>query len=670
MTSPLALTVSLKRADTGTTTGRLKWQTAGDYRQAATIPVGMSETAIPIDPLVGTPGLLYVMNHTDPETDPDNYVDIGWSTGNYVHRVKAGEHGIIPVRIYATTIYIVASDAATEFQYELSQRGPAGLVETSESSSESASGSASASLSDSISGSSSESGEDLWVPDLPQSYVDTTYSLPTGGTTWNVSELDDLQTVLDAAQPGDVIVLQAGDTWTGNYTIADRSGTGDIYVISSALASLQAGIRVAPADAANMPKITSPDQFSPVLIIGQVASNWRFAGIEITTNYNSQASLQYTLIRVGWSEVLDYEAAYSDRIIFDRCFVHGTSDGNILDGIVVYLASNFAIVDSYISDLHAVGYESHGVAFYLGPGPAKLSNSYVQAAGINVFFADTALPAGAPIPSDIHVTGNHLHKPLSWDINDPSYAGIHWTIKNLLETKGSVRVLIESNILENCWTDAQTGAAVLLTCYGPDILDVTIRNNIILNTLKQAEWLAAAGTVMRRVDFSNNLFYTTRVTEGYSANGMSAGDPEGMSYVTFSHNTVVYANAHSGWVVLGSVGADEIGWIRMYDNLVSHGLYGLIGSGQAVGLPSIDFYAANYDVQGTVWIAGISSYHVEDPNYGQHSFPADNAAVEFVDLAFNNIPADFALAAGSPFKNSGTDSTDPGANTSLLPVYS
>src|SRR3990172_10263322 len=103
MTSPLALTVSLKRADTGTTTGRLKGQTAGDYRQAATIPVGMSETAIPIDPLIGTPGLLYAMNHVDPVVDPDNYVDIGWATGKYVHRVKAGEQGIIPLSIYSTT---------------------------------------------------------------------------------------------------------------------------------------------------------------------------------------------------------------------------------------------------------------------------------------------------------------------------------------------------------------------------------------------------------------------------------------------------------------------------------------------------------------------------------------------------------------------------------------
>ena len=156
----LALTTSLKRLDTGTSTGRLTWQAAGHYRQAATIPVGTSEVTIAIDPAIGTPGLLYVMNHTDPSVDPTNYVDIGWSTGNYPHRLYAGEHGLIPVDIYATTIYVLASDADTKFQYELTQRGPASLVETSESSSNSTSTSASASGSGSTSASASASSSD------------------------------------------------------------------------------------------------------------------------------------------------------------------------------------------------------------------------------------------------------------------------------------------------------------------------------------------------------------------------------------------------------------------------------------------------------------------------------------------------------------------------------
>ena len=52
------------------------------------------------------------------------------------------------------------------------------------------------------------------IPELPREYIDTTYQLPTGGTTHTVNAGDDLQAAIDAANPGDVIVLEAGATFT------------------------------------------------------------------------------------------------------------------------------------------------------------------------------------------------------------------------------------------------------------------------------------------------------------------------------------------------------------------------------------------------------------------------------------------------------------------------
>src|SRR5690348_6391314 len=85
-------------------------------------------------------------------------------------------------------------------------------------------------------------------PELPRATVDTTFAPPSGNVI-SVAAGDDLQKALDAAQPGDTIELAAGATFTGNFTLAAKSGTGWIYVQSSALAKLPAGTRVQPSDA-------------------------------------------------------------------------------------------------------------------------------------------------------------------------------------------------------------------------------------------------------------------------------------------------------------------------------------------------------------------------------------------------------------------------------------
>ena len=54
---------------------------------------------------------------------------------------------------------------------------------------------------------------------LPSVYIDTTWNPPVNGTTWAVHDSASLQPALNAASPGDVIVLDAGTTYTGNYDL-------------------------------------------------------------------------------------------------------------------------------------------------------------------------------------------------------------------------------------------------------------------------------------------------------------------------------------------------------------------------------------------------------------------------------------------------------------------
>ncbi|HEX8352268.1 MAG TPA: hypothetical protein VF611_05200, partial [Pyrinomonadaceae bacterium] len=75
---------------------------------------------------------------------------------------------------------------------------------------------------------------------------------------------DDLQRALDAARPGDTLVLQAGATFVGPLTLPRKGGGEYVTVRSSALERLPPeGARVRPSDAASMPKIVSPGRGEP-----------------------------------------------------------------------------------------------------------------------------------------------------------------------------------------------------------------------------------------------------------------------------------------------------------------------------------------------------------------------------------------------------------------------
>ena len=61
------------------------------------------------------------------------------------------------------------------------------------------------------------------VAQLPQVYLDTTWNLPTGGTTWAVHTSAQLSSALTNSVPGDVIVLDAGATYNGYFALPAKS---------------------------------------------------------------------------------------------------------------------------------------------------------------------------------------------------------------------------------------------------------------------------------------------------------------------------------------------------------------------------------------------------------------------------------------------------------------
>ena len=363
------------------------------------------------------------------------------------------------------------------------------------------------------------------VPAQPQVYLDTTWNPPTGGTTWRPHSAADFQTALNSSQPGDIIVLDAGRTYSGNFTIPVKNPASGkwIYIESSALTSLPAsGTRVSPANAANMPKLTTPNvypaltalcvsptggqgynqcaQGHPLYSVG--TNHVRLVGLEITSNSTQGCNLSNNPPVPCWSyyafaaESPDNGdnasvSPLADHITIDRCYIHGVTNGSHSQDIVHAVganATNFAVVDSYISDIHGSTNDSQAVLVYYTPGPIKIVNNYLSATTEDVMVGGAGGYNNPYIPSDLEIRGNHFYKPTTWDqvgVTIPPYN--MWVTKNNLELKSARRVLATGNIMENDWISGQMGFSVLFTVRTSQsgniavVDDVTFQNNVLTN---------------------------------------------------------------------------------------------------------------------------------------------------------------------------------------------
>lgn len=254
----------------------------------------------------------------------------------------------------------------------------------------------------------------LWAatPQLPQHYVDTNIAdTPVTGKSITVNAGDDLQAAINQANPGDEIVVQAGATFTGNYNLPNKAGgNGWITIRSSQLASLPpSGTRVNPSMAGLMPKIVARGS-ATAFNVAAGAHNYRMIGLEITVQPGTPIS--YGLIMSG--DPTDTNVAdLPNDIIWDRDYVHGSALCHCKFGAQMN-GTNYAVVDSYFSEFHAVGQDTSALFSYITPGPLKIVNNELEGAAENVMFGGAYDAIPGVVPSDIEIRNNHFYKPLSW----------------------------------------------------------------------------------------------------------------------------------------------------------------------------------------------------------------------------------------------------------------
>lgn len=326
------------------------------------------------------------------------------------------------------------------------------------------------------------------LPTLPQASVNATFPDTTGYTVTNVTS-GQLQTAIDNAScnpNGTLLQLPKGDVEIGSFTLPLKTcGSGQWIIITTVGVTLPPqGTRLDPSlYVGQLARISNSKSATTAIATANDApvNHYWFSGVEIETS----SSYTYSIIDIGTtSAVPPHLPSY---IVFDRCYMHARATDSLFRVIDVN-GSNIGIMDSYISEAHQPGFDTQAIHGFSGAGPLLIQNNFLEGAGENILWGGGGIPTTqSPYNlfwTDVTIRGNHFYKPLAWRVQDPSYMGIHWTVKNLYESKGSIRTLIENNVFDQTWMDAQSGDAVLFTPttqIGPNtvVQDVTFRYNLI-----------------------------------------------------------------------------------------------------------------------------------------------------------------------------------------------
>jgi len=469
-----------------------------------------------------------------------------------------------------------------------------------------------------------------------------------------------LQQAINNASPGDTIVLQAGATYTGNFTLPNKgsSSTAYITITSSMAASLPAGLRVNPSQASLMATLAPPNG-AAAIGVNDYAHHYQLIGLEIHPPAGVYSGDLVTLGSGGTTSL----AALPHDLIVDRCYIHGDAVAGGKRGVA--LNSGTAVIqNSYISGLKSTWQDTTAVGGWSGSGPFTIVNNYLEAGAESILFGGAPPSIAGLVPSNITIQGNYMSKPLSWYPGSPTYGGTTYVVKNVLELKSAKNVTITGNVMENSWVGAQNGFVVVVTVRtesGADptavVQNVTFQNNLIRN--------APSGVNMGGIDdngmgstsgvaFKNNVFLINAAAWGLGP-GRLFQIVSGMNNLTIDHNTGI-----SDANLSIADGSPSYGFL-MQNNMVFSGPYGFFGSGSSTGTLSLNTYFPGAIFRNNAIIGGYG------PRYpAGNFFPATPDQVGFANYA----NANYALSTTSPYIAAATDGTPLGADvTGLQPVF-
>ncbi|MEW6127499.1 MAG: hypothetical protein AB1757_10730 [Acidobacteriota bacterium] len=243
----------------------------------------------------------------------------------------------------------------------------------------------------------------------------------------------------------------------------------------------------------------------------------------------------------------------------------------------------------------------------------------------------------------------------------PPTQATRWSVKNIFELKNARRVLIEGNLFENNWVDAQSGVAILFTVRNQDgtapwsiVEDVTFTSNIVRHTAGAINILGQdylkPSEKARNIKIVNNLFEDINGKQWGGGNGVFLIITDVVS-ITVMHNTVLQSGN-----TINAYGQPSDG-VKFLNNIFQHNEYGIIGDGTGTGKSTLNKYLPGKKFKGNAFIGGNSSLYPE-----LNFFFQTMDEIGFVDAANGN----YELVPLSPLKGRGTDGKDVGCDMNQL----
>lgn len=485
---------------------------------------------------------------------------------------------------------------------------------------------------------------------------------PASAATLFVPASGDLQAALEAAQPGDVIELEAGATYTGNFRLPVKSG-GDFIVLRTQGSDPTlpgSDARIQKAHAPLLAKIRSSNT-SPALTTVAGTHHWRVELIEFQANRNGSGDI----IALGGGSTQTELSQVPHTLVLDRLYVHGDPAAGQKRGIALNSA-NTHITNSYFEDFKSTSQETQAIACWNGAGPFLIENNHIESAGPNLMFggADPSIPN--LVPADIVIRRNVFTKPLAW-------RNERWQVKNAFELKNARRVLIEANVFENVWQAAQAGHAVLFTVRNQDgrgpwavVEDVTFQYNIIRHASAAINILGYDNNhpsgQTRRLRISHNLIYDIdRGRWGGSGDFIQVGAMPRDLYI--ENNTVFHtgmvANVYGGKTPTGGVAIEGT---VFRNNAVRHNQYGIKGDGTNPGNGTFARFLPGIVFENNVLAGGPASQYPA----GNFFPPVAEFEAQFTSPSTENfwlVPGSFFGAAAS---NGGALGADLGTMQAMM----
>ena len=506
------------------------------------------------------------------------------------------------------------------------------------------------------------------IAELPRATVNPRVADSAGIRVVRVGKGDNLQAALNRARGGDVIMLASGAHFVGNFKLPSRPCSAGWVTVRTDLPDsvLPApGTRITPALAPRLARISTPNH-DPAIRTENPTCRWRLLGLDVTVDYEGRKvpDITYVVMALGdggWKAGGDTQISLDkvpSEILIDRMYVHGNPTTNLVRCIALNTAQS-AVVDSWISDCHAKGFDSQAVEGWNGPGPFLIENNFLAGAGENVMFGGADPGIRDLSPSDITIRRNHFWK-------DPAWKG-KWTVKNLFELKHAKRVLVEGNVFENNWADAQSGMAIVIKS-APDgqsapwttTADVTFRYNIVRNSPRgfNVQGVDAGARIpVARVRAEHNLFYGIGEFNGTSSGWLNLVT-HAPSDIAIRNNTMVNNTKGAGLALVMDYGNGQARRLFIEDNIfTSPAGYAVFYSGMPAGVASLRAMAGDSWTFARNVVADVAR-DVVALHPPRNFYPATTAGIGFFDPA----NGDFRLSSRSDFKGMGRGGKDPGAD--------